>query len=265
MKKCLFGILGVGKMGGSILGGVQQKELFQPSNIAIYSTNEEKKAHFQSLGMVVMENIHDLFENTEIILLGIKPQMYETVLTGLEDIDFSNKTIISLAPGKTLAYLETIFPNALIVRAMPNTPALISYSTTTLSYNKENDKLNEIKKIFDSIGTYRIVPEWQIDEAIPLNGSMPAYLFEFAKGFIECGIKHGLNEEDAKSLCFNAIIGSCKLALQSNDSLETLINNVCSKGGTTIAGLNQLREKKMNEAIEACYDKCVERSKELQK
>lgn len=260
-----IGILGIGKMGGSILNGIIKKNIYKKDEIAIFTASSEKRNYYKEEGFIVTKNENELFKKSPIIVLAIKPQVYESVFNKLSANDYSNKAICSLAPGKSISYLESIFNSATLVRVMPNTPAIIGMSTTTLAYNKDTIYTKEIIKVFNSIGTVTIVKEELIDEAIPLNGSMPAYLFAFAKKMIECGIKHGLTMQTSKELCFNAIIGSANLAIQSNDTIETLIDNVCSKGGSTIEGLKKLEENNFDMAIEECFEACVKRSKELAK
>lgn len=256
-----FGFLGLGKMGYSVLKGVLSKGLYDKSELAFYAPSEATQQKGKALGLALAEGERDLFESCKIVLLAVKPQKYEGAFAKLDGLDFSGKTIISLAPGKSIAYLKSIFKGARVARAMPNTPALIGRAVTTIA--SDDESIGDVTRIFASIGAYAVVEEKQIDEAIPMNGSMPAYLLEFAKTFIECGVANGFKEEDAKNLVLHSIIGSCELALQSEDSLDTLINNVCSKGGSTIAGLNQLRDNGFNESIQKCFAACVKRSKEL--
>ena len=123
-----------------------------------------------------------------------------------------------------------------------------------------------VRQVFECIGSASILDkEEQIDEAIPLNGSMPAYLYYFAQAFINKGIEYGIDENIARQLAGSAIIGSARMILESDESLDTLINNVCSKKGSTIEGLNRLAEQDFQKIIEDCYDACVARSKELSK
>lgn len=256
-----FGFLGLGKMGSSILNGIISKNIYKKEELIFYAPSEETQKTYTEFGLKLANDEKELFELSNIILLAIKPQKYDEVLSKISCLELKDKTIISLAPGKSISYLSSFFKNCNIVRAMPNTPALIGEAVTTICYNGE--PIDEINNIFSSIGVYSIVKEKQIDEAIPLNGSMPAYIFEFVKVFVECAKSYGINQEDAYKLALHSIIGSCNLALSSQDDLDTLINNVCSKGGSTIAGLNELKNNGFEESIKKCYDACVKRSIEL--
>ena len=257
-----FGFLGLGKMGSAILNGILSNGIYKTNEIAFYAPSLLTQEKYSNIGLNLVKDERELFEKCEIILLAIKPQIYDGVLNKIKDLNYNCKTIISLAPGKSIKYLASFFEGARIVRAMPNTPALINKAVTTLAFS-DNSKTSDIEKIFASIGIYLVVEEEKIDEAVPLNGSMTAYILEFAKAFIDKGMEYGFSYADGFNLVMNSIIGSCQLAINSNNDLGTLINNVCSKGGSTIAGLNELKCNGFDDAISKCYDACVKRSKEL--
>ncbi|MGM9969176.1 MAG: pyrroline-5-carboxylate reductase [Anaeroplasma sp.] len=260
-----FGILGLGKMGTAILNGVIKKEVFKHSEIMIYTPNIEKQNTCKNIGFSIAKNEYNLFESCETILIAIKPQKFSEVLINSNGLDFTDKCVISIAAGKTIEDVEQYFKNATIVRVMPNTPAVIASASSTLCYNKYNDLSKKAKEIFESIGVVEIIEECQMNESLPLNGSMPAYLYLFAKTFIENGVKYGIDYETSKKLCCNSIIGSCKMILESKDNIDVLIDNVCSKGGTTIAGLNELYKNNFVQSLDKCYSACVNRAIELKK
>lgn len=258
-----LGILGVGKMGSAILEGVIKSEVYTVFDVMLYTPELDIQAKYKAEGFVIADNELDLFSSCESILIAIKPQMFEEVLSYAKGLDFINKCVISIAAGQTIATVESYFKNATVVRVMPNTPALIKSAATALCYNRFNNLVEKAKDIFKSIGTVEEITEDKMNESLPLNGSMPAYLYLFAKAFIENGVKLGIDYETSKRLCCNAIIGSAKMILESPENIDTLINNVCSKGGTTIAGLNELYDKGFVEAIDECYKACVNRAIEL--
>lgn len=119
--------------------------------------------------------------------------------------------------------------------------------------------------ILNSIGKCYEIEEKYMDATILLNGSMPAYLELFAKAFIDKAIKDGIDYDIAKQLVCESIITSANLILKSDEDIDTLIKNVCSKGGTTLAGLDRLYDYKFEEAIYECSEACKNRSKELKR
>ncbi len=152
---------------------------------------------------------------------------------------------------------------------MPNLAAKIAKASITVySDNLTNNNIyyKDIDNILNSVGQYVMVQqEMMIDYALPLNGSMPAFIYAFVKEFIVSAKKYGISDEDAKKLILSAIDGSLSLYQNSNENIDTLISRVCSKGGTTLAGLDGLYQSNFAEAIKNCYDKCVNRSIELGK
>ena len=258
-----FGVLGVGKMGGAILGGIVNSRLYYKKDMLLSFRTIESSEPYKNKGFNVTTDPTVLFSNTRIILLAIKPQMFESVLGDSNKYDYTDKCIISIAAGIDIDYLENKFPNATIVRAMPNTPSIINYGVTTICSNKKNDLYNKALKILASIGSVYEIEEDEMNKTLPLNGSMPAYLMSFAKEFIKNGIDNGIDKELTKKLCVDTIISSAKLLEASDENIDILISNVCSRGGTTIAGLEKLYNAGFEQAIRECYKACYERANEL--
>jgi len=260
-----LGIIGLGKMGNSILEGIISSGIYKKEDIILALHSEAKLQKYDEEGYNVTLNNEDIFMDSEIILVSVKPQAFDEACNTAKKYDFKGKCIISIMAGVKIETLETYFKNASIFRTMPNTPALIKNGVTTVTTNVENKYQDIVLDIFNSIGKAYMITEDLMDASLPLNGSMPAYLYLFAKIFIEMGAKNGIEYETSKNLTAESIIASANMILQSNDSIDTLINNVCSKGGTTIAGLYELYDNNFEEAIKKCYEACVNRSIELSK
>ena len=261
-----LGILGVGKMGGAILDGVVLSKLYDKKEIYLYSPDEETKNKYEALGFSFAKNEKDLFLNSNIILIAIKPQVFGEALVHAKDIDFNGRGVLSIAAGKKIAELESYFKNATITRAMPNLPASIRCGAITACANRYDNLFDEAFKILSSVGSVNKILETQMDETLPLNGSMPAYAYLFAKAFIDYAVKNNIDYKVALDLTCNSIKGSMDMILNNLDTpIETLIQNVCSKGGTTIEGLNKLYDNNFEEIVYECCKACTQRSKELSK
>ena len=261
--KYKFGILGLGKMGSSILSGIINSKLYYKNDILLFDVNEEIKVKFQSDGYNFSTSEQELFESCNYVLLAIKPQMFY-ILESL-DLNKLNLVIISIAAGKTINDLRKIFGKQKFIRVMPNTPALIQNGATAIArdFSVDDVTFNDVKKIFESIGIVEEISEDKMNEIIPVNGSMPAYLYYFVEAFIEEAVAMGLDYEVSKKLACEAIIGSCNMILKANKSIAELIKDVCSPGGATLAGLKVLEEEKFKDIIKECYKKCVQRAYEL--
>lgn len=261
-----LGILGVGKMGGAILSGITKAGLYEKHEILLCDSYAPSIENLKAQGYNATTNAEELFDNCQILLLSIKPQSFEEALVKAKDRDFEGRCVLSIAAGLSTSYIQTFFKNALIVRAMPNTPAQINMGVTTLcSKDTNNDYFAKCKQIFEAIGKCYQTTEDKMDYTLPLNGSMPAYLYAFAQEFIKCAEQEGIDKQTAKELTAHSIIASAQMILNATEDIETLIQNVCSKGGTTIAGLNKMYEAGFEKSIKDCYDACAQRSKELNK
>lgn len=260
-----LGILGIGKMGGAILNGIIKSKYYKKEEIMFFTKSIDKHIKYQNEGFVLAKDALDLFKNSETILIAIKPQMFIDVLTCAKDYSFKNQCVISIAAGKDINTILSFFRDSTVVRAMPNTPSMINYGSTTVCTNNKNDLYYNAINLLKTIGTVTEIEEVQMNTSLPLNGSMPAFLYLFAKTFIEKAIEYGIDEISAKQLCAESIIGSAKMILENDLPIDTLIDNVCSKGGVTLEGLGKLHNNNFVEAINECYEACIAKAKELNK
>lgn len=261
--KYKLGILGLGKMGSSILFGIVNSNLYQKDEILLYDVNENVKNDLIKQGFNFSLNEQELINNIEILLIAIKPQMFNI----LKQLDTSNLkiTVVSIAAGKTINNLKEIFGNQKFIRVMPNTPALIKCGVSAIAKgeNVDEETFITVKNIFSSIGIVEEINEDKMNEIIPVNGSMPAYLYYFVDAFIEQAVKDGIDYEVAKKLACEAIIGSCKMIMETDKSIDQLIKDVCSPGGATLEGLYVLENEKFKEIISKASKACIKRAYEL--
>lgn len=263
MKKYKLGILGIGNMGGSILNGILNASIYNKEDVLIYDIDQTKLNVFCNIKAATSEK--EIIENVDKLILAIKPQMMNV----LKSIDFNNSNliVISIVAGKTVSDLKDIFGDVKIVRVMPNTPCLINEGATALSRssNVTDYEFNEVKKMFSSIGLAVEIPDNLMNEIIPVNGSMPAFLYYFAKCFIEKAVKDGIDYSTAKALCVQGIIGSAKMIEKSDKSIDELIKDVCSPKGATLEGLKVFEKYNTKEILEEVSNATINRAYELSK
>lgn len=260
-----FGVIGCGKMGGAIIEGLISSKTVAKENISVYEVNENVISSLTEKGFNVCKNVNDLVKNCNVLLFAIKPQELKNLLDTITEQN-SDLLILSIMAGVKISTLQSHFKTARIARIMPNTCAQIGLSASSVCFNDLCDLTDKetAKQIIRSFGSVTEITEDLMDEVIPLAGSFTAYAYLFMKSFVESGIKRGVTEEVAKSLVISSMIGSAKMYEQFGD-IDTLIKNVCSKGGTTLAGLDKLYEGDFQKVIENCYNACADRSKELSK
>lgn len=260
-----FGVIGCGKMGSAIISGICQKNLLNKSDIFCFDVNNSVIDQLCKNAFGRLNSCSDAFSSCDVVLLAVKPQELNSLIASLKG-PINCSLIISIMAGVKIAKIEQIKPNVSVCRVMPNTCATIGESATSLCYN---DKVDDTQKefcrlVFSAIGDYVEIDESLMDDVIPIGGSFTAYAYTFMKAFIDSSIKRGISEEVAKKLVIQSMIGSAKMVEEFND-ITTLIKNVCSKGGTTIAGLEQLELNNFEKIIDDCAIACAERSKELGK
>lgn len=257
-----LGIIGLGKMGESILRGILNKKVYREKEIIAFDINKERCEMFEDEGIEIADDINQVFEEAETILIAVKPQNFKD----LKSRD-ANKLVISIAAGISIENLSEVLGDNLYIRAMPNTGALINQSVTVLAAD-DKVTIKEMAialKMFNAVGVSYQVPEDKIDDLVPLNGSMPAYAYYFMKAFIDSAVKRGVDYNLAKALVANTMISSANMVLENTKEIDELISDVCSPKGTTIAGLEIIEKSEFLKIIDEASIACSLRAKELGK
>lgn len=262
MKKTI-GFIGLGNMGSAIIASIKDTDIYG------YDMNSEKISELSNkYGVIKTDSIKALCEASELVFMAVKPQNFTEVLAEMKGHISQEKVIVSIAAGISSQFIKTELGVAVpIILVMPNTPLLLSCGATAIAKTDEVSDLDFdlVKSIFDKSGITAVVTEKQITDIIPINGSSPAFIYEMAKHFIDYGVSKGIDSETSKRLFSQALIGSAKMITDSGYDLDTLIQMVSSKGGTTIAGLDALRANGFEKSVSACCEACVNRAYEMKK
>jgi len=264
-----IGFIGSGNMAEAIIKGIIGANLFSPSDVTISDINAERLSCMQTkYGVTVAENNCKLVENSDIIILSVKPQTMANALADIKKTTGKKKLFISIAAGITTSYLAKNLGDAAIVRVMPNTPALVGEGASALYANKNaKSRLDEAKVIFDAIGKAVVVEnEELIDAVTAVSGSGPAYYFLLMEEMVKAAVKLGLEENVAKDLVLQTAKGSAILAIEAdkdNQSPAILRKKVTSPGGTTQAALETFAAGGFGNLVEMALKSACDRSKEL--
>ncbi len=266
MKK--YGFIGTGNMGFPLLLGAAK--LVGKENVT-YSTPfpEEMESVREKTGIEFSKDTMTLVEDSENVVICVKPQMLPEVFRDFERVAMKNKTVISIAAGVTCASIyEGIRQDVRIARIMPNTPAMVGEGMSCIcfadysgGFNDEQKK--EVTDLFAQVGEYEIISESLMNAAICANGSSPAYVFMFIEALADSVVKYGINRKMAYKLAAQTVLGSAKLVLESGEHPGKLKDNVCSPGGTTIAAVEALEEWGFRNAIMKATDACFEKGAQL--
>ena len=200
------------------------------------------------------------------MILAVKPQFFEQVITEVKDAVTSGTLIISIAAGKSMAWIEEAFGKQIkLVRCMPNTPALVGEGCTGVCANgrvSEEETAYSVS-LMESFGRASLVPEHLMDAVGAVSGSSPAYVFMLIEAMADAGVEAGMPRKQAYEFAAQAVYGSAKLVLESGKHPGELKDMVCSPGGTTIQGVRVLEEKGMRGAVMDALAACVRKSKQL--
>lgn len=263
-----IGFLGVGNMGSAILKGIAGSSLRDETTLFAYNPTEAKVDALAAYGVKKCTSEAEVAAASQYLFLAIKPQKFEEVLPRIADAVTEKTVLISIAAGIGAEYIRKLTkPFAKVVLAMPNTPLLLGAGATALA---KDDSVTEeefavVRQIFDSCGMTAVVAPEQMKEVIAINGSSPAFIYLFAKGFLDYAAKAGLPEESAKELFVQSLIGSAKMITESGCTIDELIRQVSSPGGTTLAGLDRFYAGKLTEVVGDACEHCTKRAYELAK
>ncbi len=261
MKKLFkLGVIGCGNMANAIICGA--KSFLSSSKVVVYDTDTDKASAFaDKIGATVASNNAYVAKNSEYVLIAVKPQSFPSIANELEGAEY----VISIMAGvKTDTILSSVKTLRGMVRIMPNAPAMVGRGMSALCFissTKEDEEF--VTNIFNSVGKTLLMDESKIDAVTAISGSGPAYVYYFIKSMIDAGIEIGLTEEESKILTFQTFLGATEYAGSSKIDLDSLIDMVCSKGGTTIEAIKSFKEDNTSFIIEKAVKKCYNRSKEL--
>lgn len=265
MKK--IGFIGAGNMATAIIKGLIAQN-GTADYISVYDVSEEKLADMRELGANPCESSQNVVNHSDIIVLAVKPQNYAEVLESIKPCVDMSKTFVSIAAGISIAYVQ----NALeckcpVVRVMPNTPLLLMKGASALcpSENISDEDRQTVYEMFAGSGVCEYITEEHMNEIIAVNGSSPAYIYLFAKSMADYAQSKGIDYDKAMNLVCATLEGAAAMLRESGDSADVLIQKVSSKGGTTIAALEKLREHGFTEAIFDAMEACTKRAEELGK
>lgn len=261
--------IGGGVMGEAILDAILSAGIAKPIDVHISEPFEEKRTYLSDKYGVKCESSNlKVIENTNFIILAIKPQTLGQVMKEISGQLTSNQTVISIIAGVTLNTLKTGLKHESVVRVMPNTPAQIrqgiSVWTATDTVTKSN--LDDSRAILVTLGEQiYVTDEKMLDMATALSGSGPAYVFLFIESLIDAGVYLGIPKDVATNLVLQTILGSTKMLIDTNKDPSTLKNMVTSPGGTTAEALLTMEEGSFKATIINAVTAAYEKSKALGK
>ena len=255
-------IIGGGNMGEALVRGLLNNNWASEDELHVVEPVAERRDYLTVTipGISISEEPLSELDS----LIAVKPDKVPEALEVVSNL--SPPRVLSIAAGVKIVSMEKILgENVRVLRAMPNTPALIGKGAAGVAAgsNANDEDLKWAVEILSAVGSAMIVEESQLDAVTGLSGSGPAYLFFLAEALIDAGCEVGLSKEEAKSLVEQTLLGAAALLYESDDPAEVLRQKVTSKGGTTAAAIEVFENASFRETIRAAVFAATERSLKL--
>lgn len=258
-----LGFIGAGNMASAIIKGVLQNNPNKKIIVSDLNQTVLEKASTE-YGVQTTTSNADVAKSSKILVLAVKPHFYESVIKEISRYVKEDCIIISIAPGKTLEFLENSFGKKVkIVRTMPNTPAMVGEGVTAFCPNENvsEDELEKAIELLSSFGKAYQVTEKMMDAVVAVSGSSPAYVYMFIEALADGAVMEGLPRDLAYKFAAQAVLGSAKMLLETGMHPGTLKDMVCSPGGTTIEAVRVLEENSFRGTVMNAMKSCAEKSK----
>jgi len=261
-----IGFIGAGNMAEAMIRGLLRGEDFAAENVSASGPRAERAAELREQYGIQATTDNKVPARAGIVVLSVKPQILSRVLDEVADAIRPDALVISIAAGVPVAAIQArLASGTRVVRAMPNTPALVDAGATAIAggeHARDSD-LADAKRIFDAIGLTVILEESALDAVTGLSGSGPAYVFLILEALSDAGVKVGLSRRTAQLLAAQTVLGSAKLLLETNEHPGRLKDMVTSPGGTAITGLHTLEHGGVRTTLMNAVEAATRRSREL--
>ena len=264
-----IGFIGCGKMASAIIKGVISSGFLPKENIKGSEVNPEIAESADSrLGITVITDNKALVMDSDIIFIATKPNYVAEVLEEIKSELTQDKLLVSIAAGVSTSKIENIIGRQRVIRVMPNTPALVLEGMSGVCKGKfaSEDDLNFVVKLLSNIGKAISVTEDQIDIVTAISGSGPAFFYKVIEDMARAGEKLGLEYEKSLMLATQTAIGSAKMVTQRGETpVQTLIDNVATKGGCTFVGISVMNDENSSKLFYDVIAQTTQKASELGK
>lgn len=270
-----YGFIGVGKMGGAILKGLLDSGSISREKTYINGRDFEKtRKQAYDLSIRALETKNELVRFSDVIFIGVEPGAFPDVMPLVAEAYTPEKIVVSMAAGVTIAAIESYLgSDAKIVRIMPNAPARVGEMMASVSVNSNitEDEQKMMISLLSGMGKAAVVSEDLISAVIGVSGSSPAYTYMYIKALAEAAGEYGMDEKEALVFAAQAVLGAAKIVLtectssgeddgQDTVDIDSLIDSVCTPGGTTIEAVRSLKDNDFEEIVKKGAAAAIEKS-----
>jgi pyrroline-5-carboxylate reductase len=260
----LFGFIGAGNMGYPLIKAAIST--FGNGEV-VYTDASASRCDFikQETGVDHLTDNISVVKQCRFLVLAVKPQFFPQVLKEIKGDVTTDQIVISIAAGVTIDTIKEALSDGIrIVRAMPNTPAMVLKGMTGICFSQNSfsdEEKMHIYHFFKSFGKFEVFDEKLMNAVVCANGSSPAYVYMFIEALADSVVSYGIPRDKAYTLAAQTVFGAAAMVLETGEHPGKLKDDVCSPGGTTIAAVKALEEYGLRNAVmkatDACYEKAV--------
>jgi len=262
-----LGFIGAGQMAEAIARGLKNAGVVSADRMFAADISVNRCQVFESFGTCICPSNAKVAEKSNVLILAVKPQVAEIVVTDLKSSLSKEHLLVSIAAGIAIKDLQAWAGEARIVRVMPNLPCLVGETAAGLSLGKTATEADAelVTTMFEALGKIHVVDEKLLNAVTGLSGSGPAYVFMAIEALADGGVAAGLPRHVALSLAAQTVLGSAKMVLETQKHPGQLKDDVASPAGTTIAGVRELENRGFRAALMNAVIAGAERGNELSK
>ena len=263
-----IGFIGAGNMAEALIKGVINTGLYTADEIIASEVYEPRRKYIaDTLGIDVYEDNLIVAKSAKFIVLSVKPQQINEVLTSMKSKLTKDHLIMSIAAGITLSTLESYVPACRVVRVMPNQPCMVLASASAFSRgtNATSSDCATVEGVLKAVGISFEVKENLLDAVTGLSGSGPAYAYMIIEALSDGGVLMGLPRDVSTKLAAQTLLGAAKTILETGEHPGKMKDIVCSPGGTSIEAVKVLEDCGLRSAMINAVEASAMKSKELGK
>ena len=261
--------IGLGNMGASLAKAVAKE--VASTDLLLVNRSPQKVEEFISQYGGTASDLEQVFQEAEVIFLGVKPYQISPLLEEYQDIlgQRSNLLLVSMAAGLELKQMASVVKNERLglIRIMPNTPVAIGQGVISLTRSQAvtDQQLAQVKQLLGEAGALYEIEEKLMDPATAVAGCGPAFVYQMIEAMADAGVSLGLTREQALQMAAQTFKGAASMVLETGQHPGSLKDAVCSPGGSTIAGVNRLEQVGLRGDIIAGVEVAYKRTQEMGK
>ncbi len=263
-----IGFIGAGHMAKALIFGLAGSGAYSSRDIIIYDTDSEKTEFFRKRGFTIASSDSEVVVNATYVFLAVRPGDLSAVLRSIAPVVTVSNVLVSMAAGVSIGFVKKfVRPECKVIRIMPNMASELCLGATALAYDMPvtYTELTEVREMLESVGLVEILPEDKMNEVISLNSSSPVYVYMLARAMIDGAKNQGIEEDSARRLAVQTIIGAAKMLEASDEEISKVISDICTPNGTTVKAVDYLEKRGFEQALADAMLTCTKRANLIEK